>query len=97
MAQTEIKHQQQQYAHPEVLVDTQWVQDHLNDDSLRIVEVDYNHVANYELGHIPGSVLGQWKSDINDPIARNILSKQAFEALLQRIGVNNDTTLACLR
>ncbi len=94
MAQTEIKHQQQQYAHPEVLVDTQWVQDHLNDDSLRIVEVDYDHVANYELGHIPGSVLVQWKSDINDPIARNILSKQPFEALLQRMGVNNDTTLA---
>ena len=89
MAQTEIK---QQYAHPEVLVDTQWIQDHLNDEGLRIVEVDYDPVANYELGHIPGSVLIQWKADINDPITRNILSKQAFESLLQRIGIDNETT-----
>ena len=81
MAQTETKHQ---YAHPEVLVDTQWIQDHLNDDSLRIAEVDYDPVANYELGHIPGSVLVQWKADINDPITRNILSKQAFEELLPK-------------
>ena len=92
MAQTEIKKQQQQYAHPEVLVDTQWIQDHLNDEGLRIVEVDYDPVANYELGHIPGSVLVQWKADINDPITRNILSKQAFESLLQRIGIDNETT-----
>jgi len=91
MAQTEIK-KQQQYAHPEVLVDTQWIQDHLNDEGLRIVEVDYDPVANYELGHIPGSVLVQWKADINDPITRNILSKQAFESLLQRIGIDNETT-----
>ena len=93
MAQTEIKkQQQQQHAHPEVLVDTQWIQDHLNDEGLRIVEVDYDPVANYELGHIPGSVLVQWKADINDPITRNILSKQAFESLLQRIGIDNETT-----
>ena len=91
MAQTEIK---QQYAHPEVLVDTQWIDDHLNDEGLRIVEVDYDPIANYELGHIPGSVLVEWKADINDPITRNILSKQAFEELLQRIGVDNDTTVA---
>jgi len=75
-----------------VLVDTQWIQDHLNDEGLRIVEVDYDPVANYELGHIPGSVLVQWKADINDPITRNILSKQAFESLLQRIGIDNETT-----
>ena len=91
MAQTETK---QQYAHPEVLVDTQWIEDHLNDEGLRIVEVDYDPVANYELGHIPGSVLVEWKADINDPITRNILSKQAFEELLQRIGVDNETTVA---
>ena len=92
MAQTEAK--QQQYAHPEVLVDTRWIEDHLNDEGLRIVEVDYDPVANYELGHIPGSVLVEWKADINDPITRNILSVEAFEELLQRIGVDNDTTVA---
>ena len=67
---------------------------HLNDEGLRIVEVDYDPIANYELGHIPGSVLVQWKADINDPITRNILSKQAFEELLQKIGVDNETTVA---
>jgi thiosulfate/3-mercaptopyruvate sulfurtransferase len=91
MAQTETK---QEYAHPEVLVDTQWIEDHLTDDKVRIAEVDYDPTSNYELGHIPGSVLIKWKSDINNPITRDILSKEAFEALLQRIGVSNDTTLA---
>ena len=77
-----------------MLVDTQWIEDHLNDEGLRIVEVDYDPITNYELGHIPGSVLVQWKADINDPITRNILSKQAFEELLQKIGVDNETTVA---
>jgi thiosulfate/3-mercaptopyruvate sulfurtransferase len=91
MAQTQIK---QEYAHPEVLVDTQWIEDHLKDDKVRIAEVDYDPTSNYELGHMPGSVLIKWKADINNPITRDILSKEAFEELLQRIGVNNDTTLA---
>jgi len=81
------------YSHPEVLVDTKWVEDHLNDPKVRIAEVDYDPTANYVLGHIPGSVLLDWKVDINDPVARNILSKQSCQELLQRIGVNNDTTL----
>ena len=91
MAQTTTRNE---YAHPEVLVDTQWIEEHLKDEKVRIAEVDYDPTANYELGHIPGSVSIKWKADINDPIARNILNKQAFEDLLQRIGVNNDTTLA---
>jgi thiosulfate/3-mercaptopyruvate sulfurtransferase len=81
------------YAHPEVLVDTQWVEDHQKDSSVRIAEVDYDPKANYQLGHVPGSVLFDWKQDINDPISRNVLSKQACEELLQRNGVNNNTTL----
>ncbi|MFZ0512908.1 MAG: rhodanese-like domain-containing protein [Candidatus Nitrosopolaris sp.] len=60
---------------------------------LNIAEVDYDRKTNYELGHIPGSVLFDWKKDINEPLNRNILTKQAFEELLQREGVNNDTTL----
>lgn len=81
------------YSHPEVLVDTKWVEDHLNDPKVRIAEVDYDPTANYVLGHIPGSVLIDWKVDINDPLARNILSKQACQDLLQKIGVSDDTTL----
>ena len=82
------------YAHPEVLVDAQWVQDHIQDTTkVRIAEVDYDPKSNYMLGHIPGSVLFDWKQDINDPVSRNVLSKQACEDLLQRVGISNDTTL----
>jgi thiosulfate/3-mercaptopyruvate sulfurtransferase len=88
MAQTAAK--DEKYVHPEAIVDTQWVQDHLKDEKVRIAEVDYDPTANYELGHIPGAVLINWKADINDPLTRNVLSKQAFEDLLQRIGVNKD-------
>ena len=83
-----------EYAHPEVLVDTQWVADNFKDSGkVRIAEVDYDPRSNYSLGHIPGSVLFDWKKDINDPVARNVLSKQACEELLQRAGLSNDTTL----
>jgi thiosulfate/3-mercaptopyruvate sulfurtransferase len=81
------------YAHPEVLVDTQWVEGHVKDSKVRIAEVDYDPKANYQLGHVPGAVLFDWRQDINDPVSRNVLSKQAYEDLLQRAGVNNDTTL----
>ena len=83
------------YAHPEVLVDTQWVAEHLKDSvKVRIAEVDYDPRSNYSLGHIPGAVLFDWKEDINDPVSRNVLSKQACQDLLQqRAGLNNDTTL----
>lgn len=82
-----------EYAHPEVLVDTNWVDQHKNDPKVRVAEVDYDPTANYTLGHIPGSVLIDWKADINDPVTRNIITKQACESLLQRVGVNDDTTL----
>ncbi len=84
-----------EYAHPEVLVDTQWVADHLKDsEKVRIAEVDYDPRSNYSLGHIPGAVLFDWKEDINDPVSRNVLSKQACQHLLQqRAGLNNDTKL----
>jgi thiosulfate/3-mercaptopyruvate sulfurtransferase len=81
------------YAHPEVLVDTQWIVDHINDHEVRIAEVDYDPTANYNLGHVPGAVLFDWKKDINDPVTRNIFSRQSCEDLLQRTGVNNNTTL----
>ena len=81
------------YAHPEVLVNTQWTEEHIKDSKVRIAEVDYDPKANYQLGHVPGAVLFDWRQDINDPVSRNVLSKQACEDLLQRAGVNNDTTL----
>lgn len=81
------------YAHPEVLVDTSWIEDHSEDPNVRIAEVDYDPKTNYHLGHIPGAVLFDWKKDINDPLSRNIISKESCEELLKKSGINEDTTL----
>jgi thiosulfate/3-mercaptopyruvate sulfurtransferase len=81
------------YAHPEVLVDTSWVKGNIGNEGVRIVEVDYDPAANYNLGHVTGSVLVDWKKDINDPVARDILSKEDLEQLLGRLGVANDTRI----
>jgi thiosulfate/3-mercaptopyruvate sulfurtransferase len=82
-----------EYANPNVLVDTQWVEDHINDNNVRIAEVDYDPKANYDLGHIPNAALFDWKKDINDPLNRNIISKDDCAKLLQKNGINNDTIL----
>lgn len=82
-----------EYAHPNVLVSTQWINDHLNDPKIRIVEVDYIPETSYFLGHIPGAVLFDWKRDIIDSRKRDVISKEDLEKSLQRIGVNNDTII----
>jgi thiosulfate/3-mercaptopyruvate sulfurtransferase len=81
------------YANPDVLVDTEWVQNHINDSSVRIVEVDYDPTSNYYQGHIPNSVLFDWRKDMNDPVTRDILSKNQLEELLSRNGISNDTVI----
>jgi len=81
------------YAHPEVLVETDWLAAHLSDPKLRVAEVDYDPTANYEMGHVPGSVLFDWRKDINDPLRRDILSREAMTELFHRAGVDDDTTL----
>ncbi|MCI4339921.1 MAG: sulfurtransferase, partial [Thermoplasmata archaeon] len=81
------------YAHPETLVETDWVAAHLTDPKVRLVEVDYDPVANYGLGHIPGSVLIDWKLDINDPVARDLLTAEALTHLFHRSGIHADSTL----
>ena len=81
------------YAHPERLVTTEWLAGHLTDPQVRVLEVDYDPSASYELGHIPGAVLVDWKRDINDTVRRDILSKGQFEQLLSRIGATPETTL----
>ncbi|HXY47745.1 MAG TPA: sulfurtransferase [Thermoplasmata archaeon] len=79
------------YAHPEVLVETDWVAARTNNPEIRIVEVDYDPVANYDVGHIPGAVLFDWRRDINDPVSRDILSAEALTGLLQKSGVSPST------
>jgi len=82
-----------EYAHPNVLVSTQWINDHLDDPAIRIVEVDYIPETSYFLGHIPGAVLFDWKRDIIDSRKRDVIPKDDLEESLQRIGVNNDSTI----
>ena len=81
------------YKHPEVLVETSWVNDHLNDKSIRIAEVDYDPTANYNLGHVPGAVLLDWKTDMNDPVKRDILNQTQLDELLSKAGVTPSTKL----
>lgn len=80
------------YAHPEVLVDTAWVADHLNDPKVRIVESDED-VLLYETGHIPGAVKIDWVTDLNDPVVRDYLDAERFAEVLASKGISNDTTV----
>jgi thiosulfate/3-mercaptopyruvate sulfurtransferase len=82
-----------EYANKDSLVSTEWVAQHLNDPNVRIVEVDYDPAPNYEQGHIPGAVLFDWKKDLNDPVTRDILSKEQLEDILGRNGIDNNTTI----
>ncbi|HET7376910.1 MAG TPA: sulfurtransferase, partial [Anaerolineae bacterium] len=80
------------YVHPEVLVETDWVVQHLNDPKVRIVESDED-VLLYDISHVPGAVKIDWHSDLNDPIVRDYLGADRFAALLSAKGIANDTTV----
>jgi len=69
------------------------VHEHLNDAKVRIVEVDYDPTANYQLGHIPGAVLFDWRKDLNHPLQRDIPTKEQIEELFGRNGISNDTKI----
>lgn len=79
------------YAHPEVLVDTEWVSKNPPNDKVKLVEVDYDPENGYRKGHIPGASLVWWKRDINDPVTRDIVDKKQFEALMSRNGIKPDS------
>ena len=81
-----------EYAHPEVLVSPDWLEQHLNDPKIRIVEVDVDTAA-YDQGHIPGAIAWAWTTQLADPVRRDILSKEAFEELMSSSGIANDTTI----
>ncbi len=80
------------YAHPEVLVSTEWVAAHLNDANVRVMESDED-VLLYEVGHVPGAVKIDWVADLNDPLTRDYIDRERLQALLRRHGVNEDTTI----
>lgn len=78
------------YARPEVLVSTQWVEDHLNDPEIRIVESDED-VLLYDVGHVPGAVKIDWQTELQDQVIRDYVSKENFEKLISEKGIANDT------
>lgn len=80
------------YAHPEVLVSTEWVASHLNDPSVRLVESNEDLLL-YETGHVPGAVKLDWVNDLNDSLVRDYLDRAHFEALLRSKGIDDSTTV----
>jgi len=80
------------YAHPETLVTTDWVAQHLNDPNVRIVEVDPDTTA-YAQAHIPGAVGWNWETELQDLVRRTLAGKQQFEDLCSRAGITPETTV----
>ena len=76
----------------DVLVDTQWVENHLNDDSIRVVEVDEN-TALYAEAHIPGAIGFDWKKDLQDQVKRDFLGPAEFGELFGSRGISNEHTI----
>jgi len=81
-----------EYAHPEVLVSTEWVDAHANDANVRVVEVDVDTKA-FDEGHVPGAIAWAWNTQLCDTLRRDILSQQQFEELMSASGVKPDTAL----
>ena len=80
------------YANPDVLVSTEWVAGHLNDKNIRLLESNED-VLLYDTGHIPGSQKIDWQEDLNDAVVRDYLGQQQFQALMEQLGISNDTTI----
>ena len=80
------------YANPDVLVSTEWVAAHLNDKNIRLLESNED-VLLYDTGHIPGSQKIDWQEDLNDAVVRDYLGQQQFQALMEQLGISNDTTI----
>ena len=80
------------YATPAALVSTEWVNDHLEDPQVRLLEVDVDTSA-YERGHIQGAVGLNWTTQLGDPVRRDIPTRAAFEQLMRKCGVSNTTRI----
>lgn len=80
------------YTHPEMLVETDWVADHLTDPKVRIVESNEDYLL-YDTGHIPGAVKVDWFTTLQDSVRRDFIDKAAFEKLCSQMGIDRDTTV----
>ncbi|MEP6822754.1 MAG: sulfurtransferase, partial [Chthoniobacterales bacterium] len=79
------------YAHPEALVETDWLAEHLQDDGIRIIESNED-ILLYDSGHLPGAVHIDWRSDLQDPLVRDYISPEQFAAVCSKNGISPDTT-----
>ncbi|MBV8278147.1 MAG: sulfurtransferase [Verrucomicrobia bacterium] len=82
----------QNYAHPESLVSTDWVAEHLTDPKVRIIESNED-VLLYDTGHIPGAVHVDWRRDLNDQTVRDYIDPEGFAKLAESIGITPETTV----
>lgn len=82
----------QTYAHPERLVSTDWLAEHLDDPNLVVVESDEDTLL-YHTGHIPGAIKIDWIADLNDPVMRDYLDAANFARLMERHGISPDSTV----
>jgi thiosulfate/3-mercaptopyruvate sulfurtransferase len=76
----------------EVLVTVDWAREHLDDPSVRFIEVDVDTSA-YDTGHLPGAVGFNWSSQLNDPVRRDLVSREELQELLRDAGINDDTLI----
>src|SRR5690606_34122800 len=80
------------YAHPEALVSTAWLAQHLQDPGIRIVESNEDLLL-YDTGHIPGAVHIDWRADLNDPVVRDYISPEHFAEVMSKNGISPETTV----
>src|SRR5580765_5451768 len=80
------------YAHPDVLVTTEWVAQNLKNPDVRIVESNEDSLL-YPAAHIPGAVQVDWALDLNDTIRRDYVDRAGFDKLMSKIGVTRNTTV----
>lgn len=80
------------YANPDALVETDWLAEHLQDQDIRVIEVDEDTTA-FEKGHIEGAIAWNWFEDLHDPLRRDFVDQAGLTRLLQNAGVGEDTTV----
>ncbi len=81
-----------EYTNPAALVETDWLEEHLGDPGIRVIEVDEDTTA-YEKGHIPGAIGWNWSTDLHAPVGRDYVDQEGLSVLLQRAGVGPETTV----
>jgi thiosulfate/3-mercaptopyruvate sulfurtransferase len=80
------------YAHPEVLVDTDWVKQNLGKSGIKVVEIDVDTKA-YDAGHVPGAIGFNWQTQLQDQVSRDVINKEEFEKLVGGAGISPADTV----